>query len=148
MNKEEKEAEDDILFDIDMQLYDEFNDKIATMNDYLGDIYSLRDIEEVENDKREKEIRLLRIAIAKLQEEIERLKKKNKRYEKIIEHKEEKCEELLEFVETEKENDYVSKDKIREKIKELENNKKIQLYNKPSVVKQICLANFRELLEE
>lgn len=29
----------DILFDIDMQLYDEFNDKIATMNDHLGDIY-------------------------------------------------------------------------------------------------------------
>ena len=43
----------DILFDIDMQLYDEFNDKIATMNDYLGDIYSLRDVEEVENARKD-----------------------------------------------------------------------------------------------
>ena len=61
----------DILYDIDMQLYDEFNQKIATMNDYLGDIYSLRDVEEVENAKKEKEIELLRIAVIKQQKEIE-----------------------------------------------------------------------------
>ena len=62
----------DILYDIDMQLYDEFNDKIATMNDYLGDIYSLRDVEEVENAQKEKEIELLRIAITKLQNKIKK----------------------------------------------------------------------------
>lgn len=45
-------------------------------------------------------------------------------------------------------NNYINKDKIRDKIKELEDNKKIQLLNKPSVVKQICLSTFRELLEE
>ena len=68
------EDSNDILYDIGMQLYDEFNDKIATMNDYLGDIYSLRDVEEVENAKKEKEIELLRIAVIKQQKEIEELK--------------------------------------------------------------------------
>ena len=62
----------DILYDIDMQLYDEFNDKIATMNDYLGDIYSLRDVEEVENAQKEKEIELLRIAVIRLQNKIKK----------------------------------------------------------------------------
>jgi hypothetical protein len=62
----------DILFDIDMQLYDEFNDKIATMNDYLGDIYSLRDVEEVENAQKEREIELLRIAVIRLQNKIKK----------------------------------------------------------------------------
>lgn len=64
----------DILYDIAMQLYDEFNDKIATMNDYLGDIYSLRDIEEVENAQKEKEIQLLRIAVTKLENKIKKIK--------------------------------------------------------------------------
>lgn len=62
----------DILYDIDMQLYDEFNDKIATMNDYLGEIYSLRDVEEVENAQKEKEIELLRIAVTRLQNKIKK----------------------------------------------------------------------------
>lgn len=62
----------DILYDIDMQLYDEFNDKIATMNDYLGDIYSLRDVEEVENAQKEKEIELLRKAVIRLQYKIQK----------------------------------------------------------------------------
>ena len=69
MNEEEKK---DILFDIDMQLYDEFNDTIATMNDHLGDIYSLRDIEEVEKAEKNKEIKLLREAIKKQQKELEK----------------------------------------------------------------------------
>lgn len=63
----------DILYDIDMQLYDEFNDKIATMNDYLGDIYSLRDVEEVENAQKEKEIELLRKAVTRLQYKIQKV---------------------------------------------------------------------------
>ena len=76
MNEEEKKAmKNDILFQIDMQLYDEFNDTIATMNDHLGDIYSLRDIEEVEKAEKDKEIKLLREAIKKQQKELD---KKNK----------------------------------------------------------------------
>lgn len=63
----------DILFDIDMQLYDEFNDKIATMNDHLGDIYSLRDVEEVEKAEKEKEIKLLREAVKEQSQQIEYL---------------------------------------------------------------------------
>lgn len=71
------EDSNDILYDIGMQLYDEFNDKIATMNDHLGDVYSFRDIKEVEKAEKEKEIKLLRIAIIKQQKEIEEFKKKN-----------------------------------------------------------------------
>lgn len=72
MTEEEKnKMEKDILFQIDMQLYDEFNDTIATMNDHLGDIYSLRDVEEVEKAEKEKEIKLLREAVKKLQSDIE-----------------------------------------------------------------------------
>ena len=79
MNEEEKKAmKNDILFQIDMQLYDEFNDTIATMNDHLGDIYSLRDIEEVEKAEKDREIKLLREAIKKQQKELDKLKNKNK----------------------------------------------------------------------
>ena len=74
MDEEKELLEKDILFQIDMQLYDEFNDKIATMNDHLGDIYSLRDVEEVEQAEKEKEIKLLREAVKKLQKENEELK--------------------------------------------------------------------------
>lgn len=69
--KEQNKMEKDILFQIDMQLYDEFNDTIATMNDHLGDIYSLRDVGEVEKAEKEKEIKLLREAVKKLQADIE-----------------------------------------------------------------------------
>ena len=72
------EEEKDILFDIDMQLYDEFNDKLAAMNDHLGDVYSLRDVEEVEQAEKEKEIELLRGAIKELQKENQELKNKLK----------------------------------------------------------------------
>lgn len=68
MNEEE---EKDILFDIDMQLYDEFNDTIASMYDHLGEIYTLRDIEELEKAEKEKERRLLREAIDKQQKVID-----------------------------------------------------------------------------
>ena len=84
----------DILFQIDMQLYDEFNDTIATMNDHLGDIYSLRDVEEVEKAEKEKEIKLLREAVKKLQSDIE-IK------DKVIKELENKLEEHIKFCEQE-----------------------------------------------
>lgn len=79
--EEKKLLENDILFQIDMQLYDEFNDEIATMRDYLGDIYSLRDIEEVEQAQKEREIELLRKAVITQQKEIEELKLKCEKLE-------------------------------------------------------------------
>lgn len=83
-----EDKSDDILFDIDMQLYDEFNDKIATINDHLGDIYSLRDVEEVEKAEKEKEIKLLRKAVSKLQKEVEEYKTLLKRQEELDKEKE------------------------------------------------------------
>jgi len=70
---EEELRKNDILFQIDMQLYDEFNDKLCEMDEHLGDIYSLRDIEEVKQAEKEKERELLREAIKKLQKENEAL---------------------------------------------------------------------------
>ena len=93
----------DILYDIDMQLYDEFNDKIATMNDYLGDIYSLRDVEEVEKAEKEKEIELLREAVRKLQKQIEELQAINQMPKYRIEVMDER--------------ELISRDKVEETIK-------------------------------
>lgn len=69
-----KEEINDVLFDIDMQLYDEFNDKICEINEHLGDTFSLRDVEEIEKAQKEKEIKLLRKAVQEQQKEIKKLK--------------------------------------------------------------------------
>lgn len=82
---EKNNMKNDNLFQIDMQLYNEFNDTIATMNDHLGDIYSLRDIEEVEKAEKEEEVKLLRQAIKKQQKELNKEKEKNKELEKRLE---------------------------------------------------------------
>ena len=80
----EEEFRKDILYQIDMQLYDEFNDKLAEMNDHLGDIYSLRDVEEVEKAEKEKEIKLLRETVRNLQKELDKKDKViNNLYEDI-----------------------------------------------------------------
>lgn len=63
----------DILFQIDMQLYDEFNDKFCEMNDNLGTIYTYKDIDDLEKLEKETEIELLRKAIEKQQNEITKL---------------------------------------------------------------------------
>lgn len=64
----------DILFDIDMQLYDEFNDKFCEMNDNLGTIYTYKDLDDLEKLEKEEEIKLLREAVRKLQKELEEYK--------------------------------------------------------------------------
>lgn len=109
------EDSNDILYDIGMQLYDEFNDKIATMNDHLGDVYSFRDIEEVENAQKEREIELLRIAIIKQQKEIEELKEKNRQSKMRIVQLENEITARIEDVNQY----YTPNEKIKEEIKDL-----------------------------
>ena len=49
MNKEEYNklsTFDKIEFDIDMQMYMEHSDKIASIYDHLGDVYSYKDLED------------------------------------------------------------------------------------------------------
>lgn len=113
----------DILFDIDMQLYDEFNDKIATMYDYLGEVYSQNDINEVLNAEKEKEIKLLREAIKKQSQQIEYLN----------------C-----IVESDKDN-YINKTNIEDKIKVLEVLQKEFPNNEEIRIRLIC---YKELLKE
>lgn len=68
-----KDKLDDILFDIDMQLYDEFNDKFCEMNDNLGIIYTYKDLDDLEKAEKEKEIKLLREAVKEQSQQIEYL---------------------------------------------------------------------------
>lgn len=70
----EEELEKDVLFQIDMQLYDEFNDKLCEINEHLGDIYTYKDLQDVENAEKERERMLLRGAIKKQDTEINKLK--------------------------------------------------------------------------
>lgn len=78
----------DILFDIDMQLYDEFNDKFCEMNDNLGTIYTYKDLDDLEKLEKEEEIKLLREAVRKLQKEVEEYKTLLKRQEELDKEKE------------------------------------------------------------
>ena len=67
------EYPNDILFDIDMQLYDEFNNKFCEMNDNLGTIYTYKDLDDLEKAEKEKEIQLLREAVKEQSQQIEYL---------------------------------------------------------------------------
>lgn len=78
----------DILFDIDMQLYDEFNDKFCEINDNLGTIYTYKDLDDLEKTEKEKEIQLLREAVKKLQKEVGEYKTLLKRQEELEKEKE------------------------------------------------------------
>ena len=87
----------------------------------------------------------LDIANAKLVEE----KEKNKRYEKYLKSKDKQHEQVLEYLETEKENEYISKEKIKERIKEYyEYDKRMQ--NKPDwhTTKYYEAKALEKLLEE
>jgi len=48
MNKEIKEIPEEVLYDIEMESYMKYNSQIASMYDWLGELYSLKDIKEVE----------------------------------------------------------------------------------------------------
>ena len=82
-----KEEKNDILFQIDMQLYDKFNDKFCEINDNLGIVYSYNDLYDLEKAEKETEIKLLREAIEKQSKEIEELKEKNKKAIDFINNK-------------------------------------------------------------
>ena len=110
MLSEEEKLKTDILFQIDMQLYDEFNDKLCEINEHLGDIYTYKDLQDIENAEKEKERILLREAIKELQKEIYRLQNIKRK-------------DIQDLINNEKENiykNYISKDKIREAIKDRE----------------------------
>ena len=79
----EEELEKDILFQIDMQLYDEFNDTFCEINEHLGDVYTYKDLQDLENAEKERERTLLRKAIQKQDTEINKLKKEKEYYKKL-----------------------------------------------------------------
>lgn len=146
MSEEEKNAtENDILYEIDMQLYNEFNDKIAGMYDHIGDIYSLRDVEEVEKAQKDKEVYLLRMAVAKLQKEIKELEN---RIDLGLDFRNEEIDKYMQ-------ENYISKDKIREKIEEKEKQKEkvphemnFKAFYRISDLKEVEIGVLKELLGE
>ena len=64
MNKEHNKATqehkipEEVLFDIEMQSYMKYNSTIASMNDWLGELYSYQDIKDVEQAQKEYEEQL------------------------------------------------------------------------------------------
>lgn len=77
----EEELRKDILYQIDMQLYDEFNDKFCEIEENLGTIYSYKDLEDLKKAESDTERTLLREAVSTLIAENKELKEKK---EKII----------------------------------------------------------------
>lgn len=53
-----KTIPEEVLFDIEMQSYMKYNDQIANMYDYLGEIYSLQDIKDMEQSQKDYEEQL------------------------------------------------------------------------------------------
>lgn len=49
------EIPEEVLFDIEMESYMKYNDTIATMNEWLGEIYSLQDVKDMEQAQKEYE---------------------------------------------------------------------------------------------
>jgi hypothetical protein len=87
--------------------------------------------------------------IIKILDLYQKEKEKNKRYEKYLKSKDKQHEQVLEYLETEKENEYISKEKIKERIKEYyEYDKRMQ--NKPDwhTTKYYVAKALEKLLEE
>ena len=49
---------EEVLYDIAMQSYMEYNDTIASMNEWVGELYSYQDIKDVEQAQKEYEEQL------------------------------------------------------------------------------------------
>ena len=58
MEDKYKEIPEEVLFDIEMKSYDRFNSEIATMYDWVGEIYTMQDIKETEKAQQEYEKQL------------------------------------------------------------------------------------------
>lgn len=173
MNKKdilEEELRKDILYQIDMQLYDEFNDKFCEINENLGTVYSYKDLEDLKKAESDTERRLLRQAISTLIAENKELKEFKENIEKIDRKQLDKLYEdaqkaLKEYRETqnkvaklEEENKElkeksIPKSKLKAKIEELETmydglskNPKEHLHSKTEY--KIVIGVLQELLDE
>ncbi len=77
MNKEEIkfDTNEDILLQIAMKSYEKHNDKLCSINEYLGEIYSYKDLVDAEELQVHYEKHLGEIAIKQLQQENKQLRK-------------------------------------------------------------------------
>ena len=86
--------------------------------------------------------------LEKQQKEIERIAKKLKRYQKYLRDSEKKCDKLLEFEYTERERDYISKDKIKAKAQELDNQQRQWREDRTNKHTDAQIIYARDVLEE
>ena len=68
MEKVKFDVNRDIIYDIEMMSYAAYNDKIACMNEHLGEIYGYTDVDNMEKAQLEYEKELAYQAIKQLQE--------------------------------------------------------------------------------
>ena len=59
----------EIQYDIDMQLYDEFNDEFCRMEEWLDELYSIKDIADLKRLETRRKRELVIEAILKIVEE-------------------------------------------------------------------------------
>lgn len=114
MTDEEKKVE--IKFNVPLFSVDEYAQLESNINFHLEECTN----EILKTLSKDKEVVILKKVIEKQQKKIEKLRAKNKRYEKYLKTKDKEHEKVLEYIETEKEVDYISKYKIKIKIKEIE----------------------------
>ena len=74
MEKVKFDVNSDIIYDIEMMSYAAYNDKIACMNDHLGEIYGYTDVDNMEKAQLEYEKNLAYQAIKQLQSNWRELK--------------------------------------------------------------------------
>ncbi len=67
---------EDILFQIEMMSYAKHNDKLCSINEHLGEIYSYKDLVDAEELQQQYEKHLGEIAIKQLEQENNQLKEK------------------------------------------------------------------------
>lgn len=115
----------------------EFSEKdiITYLKNSLNDEFNFKNCTRIQD----------KMAIQGLLDLYEKEKGKNKRYLKYLENKDKHYESVLEYLESEKEQEYISKDKIREKIEGL---RKIHEDRDFTNKESYYLDCYKELLEE
>ena len=109
----------DILFEIDMKLYDEFNDKFCEINENLGTVYSYKDLEDLKKAESDTERTLLRKAISTLIAENKELKDSNVELATTIDCLQTDLKEIKEEYSAEQKHEMentIPKSKVKEEI--------------------------------
>lgn len=170
----EEELRKDILYQIDMQLYDEFNDKFCEIEENLGTVYSYKDLEDLKKAESDTERTLLREAVStliaenkelkdsgvelattidSLQTDLKELKEKNKELEESLKFQKKLTkiaqiitdESLKEALE-EIEEEYIPKSKVEEVIEEVKEDENPSISSFQEYAQEYAIDKLQSLL--